>query len=217
MEAVSGSLGLLECNPDCFMGGMDSAPQPAIEQLFAETSFLLAYAKARLDDHHEAEEAVQDCLIAGWNQRVEFAGRSSMRTWLIGILKHKVIDRLRARSRRPDMPDPQAPAADEAEGDPLENCFTAEGAWRIDPTYSMNPLANCPRHGTVRAELRALLKQCIEALPETMRRIFTFREIDQLETREAAEAAGVSASSAPVVLSRARVIMRECLQRRIAR
>lgn len=194
---------------------MADGPPLLIETLLAETPVLLAYARSRLHDHHEAEEAVQDCLIAAWAQRDGFAGRSSLRTWLTGILRHKLLDRLRARRRRPDRPDPSAPAPDDGH-DPLEACFTAQGAWRIDPTFAMGALADCPRDASLRGELRALLRLCLDALPETLRRLFSLRELDQLETREAAELAGVSPASAPVLLTRARLRLRDCLQQRLS-
>jgi RNA polymerase sigma-70 factor (ECF subfamily) len=196
---------------------MEASPAPELEQFLAETPALLAYAKARLHDHQEAEEAVQDCLIAAWRQKEAFAGRSSLRTWLVGILRHKVLDRLRARQRRPDRPDPGAAVReDEAgDGDPCDAWFTSQGAWRIDPTYAMNPLADCPRAGALRSELKAFLRLCLEGLPERLRRLFSLREMDQCDTQEAAALAGVSVASAPVLLSRARLLMRDCLQRRL--
>lgn len=191
-------------------------PSFTLETLLAETPVLLAYARARLHDHHEAEEAVQDCLLAAWAQRTEFSGRSTLRTWLVGILRYKLLDRLRARRRRPDRPDPSRPAFTDDDGvDPLESCFTAHGAWRIDPTHAMSALADCPRDSTLRGELQGLLRLCLDALPDTLRRLFSLRELDQLETREAAELAGVSAASAPVLLTRARLRLRDCLQQRL--
>ncbi len=193
--------------PDCLQ----------LETILAETPMLLAYARGRLDDHHEAEEAVQDCLLAAWAQRDSFGGRSALRTWLVGILRHKLLDRLRARRRRPDRPDPSAPAPSDEDGhDPFETCFTSHGAWRIDPTHSMGALAESPHDAALRSELRGLLRLCLEGLPSTLRRLFSLREIDKLDTREAAELAGVSAASAPVLLTRARLRLRDCLQQRLA-
>jgi RNA polymerase sigma-70 factor (ECF subfamily) len=195
---------------------MEDAAPFTLETLLLETPVLLAYARARLHDHHEAEEAVQDCLCAAWRQRAEFSARSTLRTWLVGILRYKILDRLRARGRRPDRPDPAGPAFADDDGlDPLESCFTSSGAWRIDPTHAMSPLADCPRQSTLRAELQTLLRLCLDGLPETLRRLFSLRELDQLDTREAAELAGVSLASAPVLLTRARLRLRDCLQQRL--
>lgn len=188
----------------------------ALEDLLGEAPVLLDYARRRLRDHHEAEEAVQDCLIAAWEQRTEFAGASRLRTWLIGTLRHKVLDRLRARRRRPDRPDPAAPAADDNDYDPAADWFDAHGSWKIHPHYAMDALRDCPRQQSLRAELKHMLRLCLDALPSTLRRLFALRELDQLETREAAELAGISAASAPVLLTRARHRLRDCLQRRLA-
>ena len=185
--------------------------------MLAETAALLAYARQRLHDHQEAEEAVQDCLVAAWNQRTDFAHRSTLSTWLIGILRYKVLDRLRARRRRPDRPNPNEPAADDDTGnDPCDAWFDARGAWKIDPTYAMDVLRDCPRQSSLRKELKGLLGLCLDALPETLRRLFALREIDQLETAEAAALAGVGLASAHVLLTRARQRLRDCLQRRLS-
>lgn len=194
---------------------MADQPTPSLEALLAETPMLLAYARARLHDHHEAEEAVQDCLLVAWAQRESFGGRSTLRTWLVGILRHKLLDRLRARRRRPDRPDPAAPADDDGY-DPLEACFDARGSWRIDPTHAMGALAESPHDAALRTELRGLLRQCLGGLPATLRRLFSLRELDQLETGEAAESAGVSVTSAPVLLTRARLRLRDCLQQHLS-
>jgi RNA polymerase sigma-70 factor (ECF subfamily) len=189
---------------------------PTLEELLGETPVLLNYARRRLRDHHEAEEAVQDCLVAAWQQRGEFARASLLRTWLFGILRHKVLDRLRARRRRPDRPDPSAEVPDDADYDPTADWFDAHGSWKIHPHYAMDALRDCPRQSSLRAELKNMLRLCLDALPETLRRLFALRELDQLETNEAAELAGISAASAPVLLTRARHRLRDCLQRRLA-
>ena len=197
---------------------MTDGPPLLLETLLAETPVLLAYARARLQDHHEAEEAVQDCLLAAWAQRETFAGRSAVRTWLVGILRHKLLDRLRARRRRPDRPDPSAPvpAENDDDYDPLEACFTPQGSWRIDPTHAMGSLAESPHDSALRSELRGLLRLCLDGLPATLRRLFSLRELDQLDTREAASLAGVAPASAPVLLTRARLRLRDCLQQRLS-
>lgn len=199
---------------------MNDAGTLQLDSLLAETPALLAYARARLNDHHEVEELVQDCLIAAWSQRDNFAGRSGLRTWLIGILRHKLLDRLRAMRRRPDHPQSSVTApggADESdEQSPLDAFFTRQGTWSVDPTHAMNPLRDCPRQSAVRSELRSLIRLCMKALPARLRTLFSLRELDQLDTREAAQLAGVADSSASVLLSRTRLMLRECLQRRLS-
>ena len=190
---------------------------PTLEQLLAETAPLLAYARQRLNDHQEAEEAVQDCLIVAWQQRAGFDNRSALRTWLTGILRHKVLDRLRTRRRRPDRPNPNDAAAEtDSSNDPCDAWFDANGSWKIDPTFAMDVLRDCPRQSSLRLELKGMLALCLAALPETLRLLFSLREIDQLDTREAALLSGVVFASAPVLLTRARQRLRDCLQRRLS-
>lgn len=198
---------------------------PTLELLLAETAPLLAYARQRLNDHQEAEEAVQDCLIAAWQQRADFGNRSTLRTWLTGILRHKVLDRLRARRRRPDRENPNdrlsansasSNSSADAGSDPCDAWFDANGSWKIDPTFAMDVLRDCPRQSSLRLELKGMLALCLAALPETLRLLFSLREVDQLDTREAALLSGVVLASAPVLLTRARQRLRDCLQRRLS-
>src|SRR5215470_360786 len=80
-------------------------PEPG-EWLGRYGDALYRYALARLRRPHEAEEAVQDTLLAALKARGQFQGRSHPRTWLMGILKRKVVDRLRATARADRETDP---------------------------------------------------------------------------------------------------------------
>ena len=71
------------------------------KQLQEHTRYLTAYALRRVSDRSLAEDLVQETLLAALSADVEFAGRSSFRTWLTGILKHKIADMFRARARAP--------------------------------------------------------------------------------------------------------------------
>ena len=68
----------------------------------------------QLRNQAQAEDAVQETLIAAIRGAKDFAGKSSVRTWLVGILKHKIIDLIRRASReRPlDLPDEETSLED---------------------------------------------------------------------------------------------------------
>jgi RNA polymerase sigma-70 factor (ECF subfamily) len=70
-------------------------------QIDSHRSCLLRTARLKVRDHSEAEDVVQDTLIAAWNGRAGFRGQSTLRTWLVGILNHKIVDLIRERQRRP--------------------------------------------------------------------------------------------------------------------
>src|SRR5437868_4374707 len=85
--------------------------------------YLYRYALFRLRDPSRAEDAVQETLLAALQAYTNFAGRGSERTWLVGILKHKITDRFRRQSR--EAPVPQREGAEFAH----DEFFTAEGQW----------------------------------------------------------------------------------------
>ena len=88
---------------------------------------LYRYAMARLHDESLAEDLVQETLLAGMKVRDRFAGNSSEKTWLIGILKHKIVDHFRKSSRETvqDVDDAMISRA-------ADSCFDKQGRWRID-------------------------------------------------------------------------------------
>ena len=72
-------------------------------QIDSHRSYLLRTARLKLRDPSEAEDVVQDAVIAAWNGRAGFRGQSTLRTWLVGILNHKIVDQIRDRQRRPSV------------------------------------------------------------------------------------------------------------------
>lgn len=178
-----------------------------------ESGHLYGYAMLRVGDHHHAEELVQDCLLAAWRQRDGWDGRSSLRTWLVGILKHKVADHHRKAARTPSRPDMTHGQDGEEEGDPLDRLFDAHGSWKIDPSAGLGFLSESPDRALQRSELMEWISRCVANLPHRLRELFTARELDDMPVPEAALACGVSPGSAAVLLTRARQQVKVCLQR----
>jgi RNA polymerase sigma-70 factor (ECF subfamily) len=100
----------------------ENLPEPC-EWLSRYGDSLYRYALSRLRRSHDAEEAVQETLLAALTRRSEFQGRSHPRTWLMGILKRKVVDRMRAAARE----------ARETEPGNLDAWFDSKGKWRKSP------------------------------------------------------------------------------------
>ena len=164
---------------------------------------LLRYALARTGDRATAEDLVQDTLVTAITKIADFEGRSSLRTWLVGILRHKILDHFRWRERHPA----DRPAAAE-DDDPW---FTDLGVWRSDPNAGLDVLD--PEHGAERSELRAILQLCIDHLPKSLHRVFVLRELEELEPDEVCSTAGISQGSLAVFIYRARQSLRACLQK----
>jgi RNA polymerase sigma-70 factor (ECF subfamily) len=181
-----------------------------IDDLMLHADTLYRFALGRVGDHHAAEDLVQDCLSAAWQKRESFDGRSQLSTWLIGIMKFKVIDHFRRAKRTPTD---QAVDPFEEGRDPLDSVFDGHGSWRIDPNHGMATLESAPDEASRRSDIATWLRACMEQLPERLRLLFTLREADGLAVPAAAAAAGVTPGSAAVLLTRSRQNLRLCLQR----
>lgn len=179
-----------------------------IEDLMQHADSLYRFALSRVKDHHVAEDLVQDCLSAGWQRIETFDGRSPLSTWLIGIMKFKVIDHYRRSKRTPT--DQSADPGNES--DALETLFDSHGSWKVDPNHGLEMLARSPDQIASQHEMLDWIRTCLSKLPERLRTLFNLREVDGLDVPAAASAAGVTAGSAAVLLTRSRQRLRTCLQ-----
>jgi RNA polymerase sigma-70 factor (ECF subfamily) len=164
---------------------------------------LFRYALVRTRNAEAAEELVQETFLAGLKGRESFSGRSSEKTWLIGILKHKIVDAFRRSTRE------KAFGRSEEEDDALDALFDDTGHWRE------NPLAwgGDPTGLVEQKEFREVLDQCMETLPDRLARAFFLREMEALETEEVRKDLDVTATNLGVMLHRARARLRHCLER----
>ena len=161
-----------------------------------ERPYLLRYASLQLRDAQAAEDAVQDTLLAALAGESGFGQRASLRTWLTGILKHKIIDAIRRTSR-------EAPAAGEDEFDAL---FDERGHWIEMPGAWSDPDAALDQK-----RFFAALELCLSRLPEKTAQTFMMREHMGLETDEICKELAITATHCWVLLYRARMALRECL------
>lgn len=168
---------------------------------------LYRYARLRLRSSHAAEDVVQETLLAalGTSSRPEaFAGRSSELTWLIGILRHKVVDSLRRASRESPPPEDAALPAWEA-------FFQKQGKWHRKPSIWRGRGANDPHAHLERAEFRTILVHCLERMPRRLAKVFMLREADEVSSDEICEVFDISAANLWTLLHRARTRLRDCL------
>lgn len=139
---------------------------------------LMRYAMYRLRDRHRAEDAVQEALVAALEGIARFGGASSLRTWVGGILKHKIADCLRAAGRE----------------EPLDMEVELPGS---DPEERFR-----------RRRFFEALEQGLGQLPGSGARVFMMREVLGFDTMEASRALGISASHCCVTLHRAKARLR---------
>jgi RNA polymerase sigma-70 factor (ECF subfamily) len=168
-----------------------------------ERPYLLRYARLQLRDSHAAEDAVQEALAAALAGEASFGGRSNLRTWLTGILKHKIVDIIRRASRENTaVPDPLAEAAE------FDALFDATGHWAEPPTAWPDPDGELEQK-----QFFAALEECLSRLPAKTAQAFMMREHMGFETDEICQEIGVTPTHCWVLLYRARMALRECLEK----
>ena len=167
---------------------------------------LVKFAMLQLRNATAAEDVVQDTLLAALQSGSSFAGQSSVKTWLVGILKHKIIDLIRKRSRE----QPLESADDETDIEDLQDAvYRQDGHFRESPADWGNPEAALDQR-----RFFEVLERCMEGLPKKTARAFLMREVMGLETDEICKELAITTSNCWVLLYRARMALRECLEGR---
>ncbi|MDD2737976.1 RNA polymerase subunit sigma [Methylomonas lenta] len=186
---------------------MPNKPDQLSETLLAEhRPVLFRYALLQLRDNELADDAVQETLLAAWQSAANFAGKAGLRTWLIGILKHKIADHWRRSNREVvttdfDQIDNQDGEADE------EAFFMNNGHWNAGPTTWNDPEAALKQQ-----EFWTIYETCQNNLPPKMAKVFMLRELVGLEAEEVCRETGLSEANYWVTMHRARLRLRECLE-----
>ena len=164
---------------------------------------LLRIASLQLRDRHLAEDVVQETILSALAAADSYAGRARVKTWLVGILKHKVIDALRARSRGPrTLTDLGA----EVGTDDLDALFDDSGFWRVKPREWEDPT-----HAVRQRDFDRVLETCLRKLPGLSAQVFVLRELFEVSAEEVCGLAGVTRNHLNVLLYRARMSLRGCL------
>ena len=183
---------------------------PTADSRFAEIeshrAYLVRYALAQLRDAQLAEEAVQEALLAALESVGSFDGRSSLRTWLTSILRFKVVDlQRRAVKERAHVSLAEEVVAD---GDAwMDDFFDETGHWRSPPQSWNDPESSLEQRRFFEA-----FERCLSRLPDTASRVFFRREVLGDDTAAICQDEGVTASNCWVILHRARVALRACLE-----
>lgn len=174
------------------------------EQIVALQEYLLRFARMQLRNETWAEDAVSETVLAALAKPQSFGNRSQLKTWLVGILKHKVIDALRHRQREVCLGDD----SDDALTDPLESmAFHADGHF-VDPPADWGD----PEQQTSNQQFFAILEACASKLPAAQGRLFLMREWLELSSEEICKELQLTPTNLYVQLHRARLRLRECLE-----
>ena len=161
---------------------------------------MLRFARLQLRDDAAAEDAVQEAFISAIEKRDSFGGRASLRTWVFAILRNKIIDVLRAK--KSGIQFVASDAATDAHFD--ESGHWTEESWPAqwgDPTKSLEA-----------QQFWQVFEACLYRLQKASARAFMLREMMGFETEEICTTLNISASNCAVLLHRARIALRACLE-----
>jgi len=178
-------------------------PPPDPAAIERERPYLLRYAMLHLRRRDLAEDAVQETLLAALEGAAAFGGRSTLRTWLTGILRHKISDGLRRLARE----QPVAAGEDEDPQDVIEAMFQADGHW-VEPPADWGD----PQRAFEERAFWEALQRCVDGLPAKTGRAFLMREVMELSTDEICKELGITPTHCWVMLHRARLALRQCLE-----
>jgi RNA polymerase sigma-70 factor (ECF subfamily) len=161
--------------------------------------YLLSYAVARVRDRDAAEDVVQETFVAAMRAAKSFAGTASVRTWLTGILKHKIADHFRRAAKTQSFD-----SGDDVESPcfgPDEHWTKFPGKWKADPRDALNS-----------SDLRKVLNTCLDALPGSLAQVFVLRELEEMEAAEVCETLQITPANLYTALHRARFRLRRCVE-----
>ncbi|MBU6401984.1 MAG: sigma-70 family RNA polymerase sigma factor [Verrucomicrobia bacterium] len=169
--------------------------------------YLYRYALIRVRDGTTAEDLVQDTLLAALQSKDRFASEFPERSWLTGILRHKIYDHFRRLNRERTV------FQNESLPEELEGRFDDLGHWRQGPP--LGPADWGPDAAALmqRKEFMLALKQCLAKLPPRCADAFVLREMEAVESEKVQEILGITAANFWVLLHRARMQLRLCLEK----
>lgn len=182
----------------------DSNPDPA-RWLAEHGDAMYLFALMRLRDPEQAEDAVQETFLAAIKAFERFDGRARERTWLIGILKHKIIDIIRKKSR--ERPATELAGSDEAD-EVIQRMFDERGhghehysEWNLDPQAALS-----------QKEFREQFRHCLDDVPDRQAQAFILHEVEGMKGPEICKVMGITPTNLWAMLHRARMRLQKCLE-----
>lgn len=166
---------------------------------------LLRFARLQLRNESAAEDVVSETLLAILEKPANFEGRSSLRTYATGILKFKIIDALRRIGRELHI----EPMDEQSMDDAIDALFASNGHWQESPQAWRQPEAALEQ-----SQLLQTLQSCVDRLPPKVGRVFMMREWLEKEVADICDELGITSNHCGVMLYRARMQLRECLDQR---
>jgi RNA polymerase sigma-70 factor (ECF subfamily) len=163
--------------------------------------YLFNYAISRINDREIAQDLVQETFLAGLKSMKNFKGEATERTWLISILKRKIIDHYRKINSNKGKAEVRIVSNDDTEtvGDWLQN--------RVADTFDKTAEDTLQNE-----ELGDAIYNCLSKLPKKQADIFKMKTIEGLETEDICNELEITPSNLWVIIHRARTAMALCLK-----
>lgn len=168
---------------------------------------MVRFANLQLSDPQLAEDAVQEALMGALKNARSFGGHSALKTWVFAILKNKIADVLRQRSRVIEV---SRLVRNDEDEENLSRLFDQGGFWNAET----RPAAWGQPEAVVQdSHFWRVFEACLDHLPPAQARVFMMREFIELDASEICASLNISTSNLHVLLHRARLRLRECLEK----
>lgn len=165
--------------------------------------YLYNYAYSRVNEKETAEDLVQETFVAAWKSRDQFLGKSTEKTWLVSILKRKIIDYYRKASNNKEVTASQFSS-------PFREDGFYEGHWIMERApKDWQQQQDDPMH---QEEFRQVLTVCLSLLPPNWRSVFIMKFMEEAKSEEVCKELGCTPSNLWVMIHRAKLKMRECIE-----
>lgn len=168
----------------------------------AYADYLYNYAVARVNNEAIAKDLVQETFFAGLKSAKNFKGNATERTWLVSILKRKVIDYYRKINSKKGQAEIRMNFSDSGD---------EEGNWLEERVP--NSWSNDTDHSIENEELKYQLEKCIDSLPEKYAMVFRMKTIQEFSTEEICKELNITTSNLWVMVHRARTQLRNCMEK----
>src|SRR5579883_155631 len=168
---------------------------------------LFGFAMLRVRDRAIAQDLVQETFLAALKAKQSFAGRSTERSWLFGILRNKLVDYYRLQSRETAFLEPGSSVPEE------EGLFHSGGPGKDGWILRVAPSAwEAPDDTLMNKEFQVVFQECVSGLPDKVAQVLLRREVDDVSSEEVCQEFDITPNNVWVMLHRARMAIRRCLE-----
>lgn len=196
-------------NPPLTKANNKLAPEKWVDHY---ADHLYTFAVSRVSDEEAARDLVQDTFLSALKAKDNFKGEASEKTWLVSILKRKIIDLYRRKAIRKEQSFEESEPYKVA----YEHYFRDDDASRPGHwagTHNPQPWNEQKTSNIEQNEFRRILNQCLDKLPRVWAAVFTLKHVDEEKSEEICKELEISPSNYWVILHRAKLQMRECLEK----